>query len=84
MLGVPGHTCHSFFFFFFFLCFSLTWGQVTALRQSKMKYIRDALLALPEGGWLLWLDADLAILRHDVSCYYFYFKLPSPLRLPGA
>eukprot|EP00613_Pedinella_sp_CCMP2098_P066599 CAMPEP_0171990542 /NCGR_PEP_ID=MMETSP0993-20121228/276976_1 /TAXON_ID=483369 /ORGANISM="non described non described, Strain CCMP2098" /LENGTH=707 /DNA_ID=CAMNT_0012643553 /DNA_START=58 /DNA_END=2181 /DNA_ORIENTATION=+ len=40
---------------------------VTALRQSKMKYIRDALLALPEGGWLLWLDADLAILRHDVT-----------------
>jgi hypothetical protein len=37
------------------------------LAQSKMKYISDALRTLPENGWLMWLDADFAVLRDDVS-----------------
>jgi hypothetical protein len=41
--------------------------KVTTLPQSKMKYIRDALLEVPDGGWLLWLDADLVVLRHDMD-----------------
>ena len=43
---------------------------MTALPESKMKRMREALLSLPEEtGWLLWLDADLVILRHDVRAF---------------
>jgi hypothetical protein len=40
---------------------------VTKFSQSKMKHITDALLTLPEGGWLMWMDSDFAVLRDDIS-----------------
>ena len=40
---------------------------VTKLPRAKAKFIADALQSLPQGGWLLYVDSDLAVLRQDTS-----------------